>query len=119
MPRAGVGAYIAGEMAKTAKKTAPKTAAKSATAAELVPVKRRAGAPLGNRNAAGHGAPRGNKNALGNHGGRPRTGGAGAEAYSVKINLAITPTQRRKLDTAAENAGIKFADFLRNFIDSL
>lgn len=114
-----MGAYIAGIMATRAKKTAPKAAAKSATAAELVPVKRRAGAPLGNRNAAGHGAPRGNKNALGNRGGRPRAGGAGAEAYSVKINLAITPTQRRKLDDAAENAGIKFADVLRNFINTL
>lgn len=128
LPSARAGAYIAGIMATRAKKTAPKAAAKSATAAELVPVKRRRGAPLGNRNAAGNrggGAPRGNrnaaghKNALGNRGGRPRAGGAGAEAYSVKINLAITPTQRRKLDTAAENAGIKFADFLRNFIDSL
>lgn len=129
MPIARVGAYIAGEMAKSAKKTAPKNAAKNATAAELAPKSRKCGAVMarfGNRNAAGHGAPRGNrnaaghKNALGNRGGgRPRAGGAGAEAYSVKINLAITPTQRRKLDDAAENAGIKFADILRNFINTL
>lgn len=98
-------------------KSAPKAAAKSATGAELAPVKRRAGAPLGNKNAAGHGAPLGNKNALGNRGGRPRAGGAGAEAYSVKINLAITPTQRAKLDDAAEKTGIKFADFLRKLIN--
>ena len=135
MPIGRAGAYIAGEMAKSAKKTAPKTAAKPATAAELVPVAKRAPksrkcgavmARFGNRNAAGHGAPRGNrnaaghKNALGNRGGgRPRAGGAGAEAYSVKINLAITPTQRAKLDDAAKNAGIKFADVLRNFINTL
>lgn len=118
LPYGRAGAYIAGIMATRAKKTAPKAAAKSATAAELVPVKRRRGAPLGNRNAAGHGAPRGNKNGLGNHrSGRPRAGGAGAEAYSVKINLAITPTQRAKLDDAAEKAGIKFADFLRKLIN--
>ena len=114
-----MGAYIAGIMATRAKKAAPKTAAKSATAAELVPVaKRKRGGQIGNRNAKGHGAPRGNKNGLGNHNsGRPRAGGEGAEAYSVKINLAITPTQRRKLDTAAEKAGIKFADFLRKIIN--
>lgn len=114
-------------MATRAKKTAPKAAATSATAAELAPKSRKCGAVMarfGNRNAAGHGAPRGNrnaaghKNALGNRGGgRPRAGGAGAEAYSVKINLAITPTQRAKLDDAAEKAGIKFADFLRKLIN--
>ena len=115
----------AGEMATRAKKTAPKAAATSATAAELAPKSRKCGAVMarfGNRNAAGHGAPRGNRNAVGNRGnvharGRPRAGGAGAEAYSVKINLAITPTQRAKLDDAAEKAGIKFADFLRKLIN--
>ena len=116
-------------MNKRAAKSAPKAAAKSATGAELAPKSRKCGAVMarfGNRNAAGHGAPRGNrnaaghKNALGNRGGgRPRAGGAGAEAYSVKINLAITPTQRAKLDETAEKMGIKFADILRNFINTL
>ena len=32
---------------------------------------KKAGAPIGNKNALGHGAPRGNKNALGNNGGAP------------------------------------------------
>lgn len=105
-------------MATRAKKTAPKTAAKSATAAELVPIKRRAGAPLGNRNAAGNrggGAPRGNTNARGH--GRPR--GRSENAYVVKLNIAISRAQREKLENAAENAGVKYTDFLRNFIDSL
>lgn len=111
LPRAGVSAYIAGEMAKSAKKTAPKTAAKSATAAELVPVaKRRRGAPLGNKNGVGN---RGNIHAHG----RPR--GRSADAYTVKLNIAISPAQREQLFRAAENAGVKYTDFLRNFIDSL
>lgn len=33
--------------------------------------KSKIGAPIGNKNAAGHGAPKGNKNALGNNGGAP------------------------------------------------
>lgn len=88
------------------KKTAPKTAAKSATGAELAPKSRKCGAVMarfGNRNAAGHGRPRGRS----------------ADAYTVKLNIAISPAQRAKLENAAENAGVKYTDFLRNFIDSL
>lgn len=104
LPRAGVGAYIAGIMATRAKKTAPKTAATSATATELVPVaKRKRGGQIGNRNGVGHGRPRGRSE----------------NAYVVKLNIAISRAQREKLETAAENAGVKYTDFLRNFIDSL
>ena len=112
-------AYIAGIMATRAKKTAPKTAAKSATGAELVPVAKRAPksrkcgavmARFGNRNAVGN---RGNVHAHG----RPR--GRSENAYVVKLNIAISRAQREKLETAAENAGVKYTDFLRNFIDSL
>lgn len=108
-----MGAYIAGEMAKTAKKTAPKTAATSATAAELVPKSRKRGAVMarfGNRNAVGN---RGNVHAHG----RPR--GRSENAYVVKLNIAISRAQREKLENAAQNAGVKYTDFLRNFIDSL
>lgn len=106
LPRAGVSAYIAGEMAKSAKKTAPKTAAKPATAAELAPKSRKRGAVMarfGNRNAVGHGRPRGRSE----------------NAYVVKLNIAISRAQRERLETAAKNAGVKYTDFLRNFIDSL
>lgn len=34
--------------------------------------RKRAGPPLGNKNAVGHGAPKGNKNAVGNDGGAPK-----------------------------------------------
>ena len=77
---------------------------------------RRPGAPIGNRNAVGHGAPKGNRNAVGNHGGRPRKG---AEAYSVKINVAISTSQAEKLKTTAEKNGVKYTDFLRQMIDKL
>lgn len=108
-------------MVNRAPKSAPKAAAKSATAAELVPVaKRKRGGQVGNRGNRTTGEAKarwGNRNSVGH--GRPRIGGDGAEACSIKINLAITPTQRRKLDIAAENAGIKFSDVLRNLINSL
>ena len=81
--------------------------------------RRRAGAPKGNRNAVGNrggGAPIGNRNGVGNHGGRPRKG---AEAYSVKINVAITATQSKKLTDAAAKIGVKYTDFLRALIDQL
>ena len=81
--------------------------------------RRRAGAPKGNRNAVGNkggGAPKGNRNAVGNHGGRPRKG---AEAYSVKINVAISASQAEKLKTTAEKNGVKYTDFLRQMIDNL
>lgn len=97
-------------MVNRAKETAPKTAAKPATAAELVPVKRPRGAPLGNKNGLGN---RGNIHAHG----RPR--GRSENAYVVKLNIAISRAQREKLENAAENAGVKYTDFLRNFIDSL
>lgn len=90
-------------MVNRAKKTAPKTAAKHATGAELVPVKRRRGGQIGNRNGVGHGRPRGRSE----------------NAYVVKLNIAISRAQRERLETAAENAGVKYTDFLRNFIDSL
>lgn len=97
-------------MATRAKKTAPKAAAKSATAAELVPVKRRRGGQIGNRNGVGN---RGNIHAHG----RPR--GRSADAYTVKLNIAISPAQREQLFRAAENAGVKYTEFLRNFISTL
>ena len=83
------------------------------------PRRRGRGAPLGNKNAVGNrggGAPIGNRNGVGNHGGRPRKG---AEAYSVKINVAITATQSKKLTDAADKLGVKYTDFLRALIDQL
>lgn len=121
LPYGRAGAYIADIMATRAPKSAPKSAAKSATAAELVPVaKRKRGGQIGNRGNRTTGEAKarwGNRNSVGH--GRPRIGGDGAEACSVKINLAITPTQRAKLDDAAEKAGVKFADILRNLINAL
>ena len=104
LPSARGGAYIAGIMATRALKTAPKTAATSATAAELVPVaKRKRGGQIGNRNGVGHGRPRGRSE----------------NAYVVKLNIAISRAQRERLENAAQNAGVKYTDFLRNLIDSL
>lgn len=100
-------------MATRAKKTAPKTATKPATAAEHAPKSRKCGAVMarfGNRNAVGN---RGNVHARG----RPR--GRSENAYVVKLNIAISHAQRERLETAAKNAGVRYTDFLRNFIDSL
>ena len=100
-------------MATRAPKSAPKSAAKNATGAELAPKSRKCGAVMarfGNRNAVGN---RGNIHARG----RPR--GRSADAYTVKLNIAISPAQRAKLENAAQKAGVKYTDFLRNLIDSL
>ena len=95
------------------------TADTTATSKPAAKKNRRPGAPIGNRNAVGNrggGAPIGNRNAVGNHGGRPRKG---AEAYSVKINVAISTSQAEKLKTTAEKNGVKYTDFLRQMIDNL
>ena len=92
------------------------TADTTATSKPAAKKNRRPGAPIGNRNAVGHGAPKGNRNAVGNRGGRPRQG---AEAYSVKINVAISTSQAEKLKTTAEKNGVKYTDFLRQMIDNL
>lgn len=96
-------------MATRAKKPAQKPAA-PATVAEHAPQTRKRGAVM---------ARYGNKNAIGNRGGPGRPRGRSPDAYTVKLNIAISPAQREKLENAAKNAGIKYTEFLRNFINSL
>ena len=93
-----------------AKKTAPKPAATATAQAEHAPQTRKRGAVM---------ARWGNKNAVGNRGGTGRPRGRSPDAYTVKLNIAISPAQREKLENAAKNAGIKYTEFLRNFINSL
>lgn len=89
----------------------------------IAPKRKRGGQP-GNR--GGKGAPKGNQYAKGHQnakghthkgaGGRPRKG---AEAFTIKLNIAISENQKNKLEMAAQNTGLKYTDFLRNLIDNL
>ena len=75
----------------------------------IAPKRKRGGQP-GNKNAKGG---RGNKNAKG----RPR--GRNPNAFTIKLNIAISELQQNKLKIAADKAGLKYTDFIRNFIESL
>lgn len=82
----------------------------------IAPKRKRGGQP-GNR--GGKGAPKGNQYAKGHKGGGGRPRGRSTTAFVIKLNIAISESQKEKLFKAAENRKIKYTDLLRNLIDNL